>query len=129
MPTKKSVPRWHAPPEPVVARLSTPEEAAAALMSPADPVEAVELPGENTNVPRKKSRKRSRIHEVFEEDPTDRDYSICQCLKSDGGGVCSARINRVPCFQIWPQQAAMGEHIRSSLIVELKASSSSMVFK
>ena len=75
----------------MVAQLSTPDEVSAALMSPADPVEAVELPGENTAVP-KKSRKRSRIHEVFEEDPADRDYSICQCLKSAGGGVCGAHI-------------------------------------
>jgi hypothetical protein len=74
MPAKKSAPRWH---EPVVAQLcTTTEEFAAALISPADPVEAVELPSDDSPVPSKKSRKRSRIHEVFEEDPTDRDYSI-----------------------------------------------------
>ena len=61
----------------VEAVLSTPEEVAAAL-SPTDPVTAVELPGGNTNVP-KRSRKRSRIHDVFEEDPTDSNYSICKC--------------------------------------------------
>ena len=43
-------------------------------------------------MPSKKSRKRSRIHEVFEEDPSDREYSICQCLESDGRGVCGRRI-------------------------------------
>ena len=79
------------------AELSTLEEAAAAeaggvVMSMAAPVTATELPGEYTNVSTKKSRKRSRIHEVFEEEATDKNYSICQCLKSEGGDVCGARI-------------------------------------
>ena len=43
------------------------------------------------NMP-KRSRKRSRIHDVFEEDPTDSNYSICKCLQSESGRVCGARI-------------------------------------
>ena len=91
---RKSASRWYAA---VEAELSSLEEAAAAeaggvVMSMAAPVTATELPGEYTNVSTKKSRKRSRIHEVFEEDATGKNYSICQCLKSEGGDVCGARI-------------------------------------
>ena len=71
-------------------------EKAEALAAPAVPTaNAVEVPAQDAtpNELQRKTKKRSRVHEVYETDPADTTYSLCQCLTSAAGRVCNARIS------------------------------------
>lgn len=102
---KKSTPRWHEVQEGWLAVLNTEDAEALAAMPTAD---AVEVPAQDAtpNEPaQRKARKRSRVHEVYETDPTDTTYSICQCLASTGR-VCKARIRHCN------GPSALGSHLK-----------------
>ena len=91
MPSKKSAPRWHAAPA-VEGRPSTVEEAEALAVAPV--AEAIEVPAEDAT-PNEGAggRKRSRVYEVFEADPTDTNYVFCQCREGVfGGNTCRERV-------------------------------------
>ena len=91
MPSKKSAPRWHAAPA-VEAQLTTEEHTT--TVAPVPVTVAIEVPAEDAT-PNEGAggRKRSRVYEVFEADPTDTNYVFCQCREGVfGGNTCGERV-------------------------------------
>ena len=87
MPSKKSAPRWHAAPA-VEAQLTTEEHTT--TVAPVPVTVAIEVPAEDAT-PNEGAggRKRSRVYEVFEADPTDTNNVFCQCREGVfGGNTC-----------------------------------------